>query len=336
MTRAIARVKQTAMKTLLLMTSFLFACQHGQTSSQVQGDLGFGEVAPDLASGGANDLSVVASTDGSSSDGSLAPDLAVDAPEFRIATFNLHCLFDSPDVRESGIAAEAVSRGVDALAVQEACESASGNGSDNAAAAIATNLTALTGHTWSAYWVMTHLAWSNQYREGVAVIARADWMTSDKGEIDLPYEDGLARKAAWVRLATDHGGLYLYSTHFSISSDDQDRVHESQTILADTATHLSEGLPMVVCGDFNSTPTQPAIPTMIAGPPAFVDTWASKNPGQNGYTIDATNPHARIDYVFVNGSALGTINTMEIAFDQQYMNVWMSDHFGLFVDFTAK
>jgi endonuclease/exonuclease/phosphatase family metal-dependent hydrolase len=251
----------------------------------------------------------------------------------RVGTINLHCLFDSPDVRFQGVATEAMNRGLDALAVQEACQNL--NGSGNAAAALASKLTTLTGRPWEYHWAETHLAWNNTYDEGVGIVAPTGSIT-ERGALDLPYEDGLRRRAAWGRIETDHGGFYLYSAHFSISSDDQDRVREAQTVLGLVGQHLASGRPQVVCGDFNATPNQPAVPAMLAGPPTFVDSWARMHPDQPGYTVEQPNPSKRIDYIFIDDASLGQLIQVELSFGQPFQGVMLSDHIGVTAGFVAR
>jgi endonuclease/exonuclease/phosphatase family metal-dependent hydrolase len=269
-------------------------------------------------------------------DGAATPDAPIPdaaASPLRVATINLHCLFDSPDVRFQGIATEVMSRGLDALAVQEACQNL--DGSSNAAAALTAKLTTLTGRPWEYHWVETHLAWNNTYDEGIGIVAPSGSI-AERGALDLPYADGLRRRTGWARIETDHGGFFLYSDHFSISSDDQDRVREAQAVLALVDQHVSTGLPQVVCGDFNATPTQPAIPAMLAGPPTFVDAWARMHPDQPGYTVDQPNPSHRIDYIFIDQASVGDLTRVELSFGQPYQSVLLSDHIGVSVEFIPR
>lgn len=242
---------------------------------------------------------------------------------------------DSPDTRLSGVAAEVNIRKLDAIGLGEVCQAANGDGSDNSAKTLADKLTELTGNAWEFYFLPTHLAWANQYQEGLAVVARRGSLSMTGGR-DLPYQDGLARKLAWAKVGTDRGAFLLFVTHLSISSNDQDRINEVATILDQTRQMMSLGLPMVVVGDFNSIPTTQAIHDMIAGPPAFVDSWDRKNPGQLGYTIDAANPHARIDFIFVDAASLEQIDKAHVGFTARYNGVYVSDHFGVAVEFTPS
>jgi endonuclease/exonuclease/phosphatase family metal-dependent hydrolase len=293
--------------------------------------------APDQGVPSARDLGVGGADDqGAGADLSNGADLAVSTPgPLRVAAFNLHCLMDDPTTRLKGVAAEVQARNLDAIGLEEVCETLTGGGADNSALVVAQNLTALTGQEWDHTFVKTHLAWSNMFQEGVSVVAKKGQI-SEPGEHELPYQDGLRRVLGWAKVSTDHGAFQLYVTHLSISSNNQDRVDEVNEILKTVTPFVASGLPQIVVGDFNSTPDTQAIANMIAGPPAFTDSWAKMNPGQAGYTIDSTNPHARIDYIFINNSALKALDKVEIAFNQQYMGVWMSDHFGIAAEFVAN
>jgi endonuclease/exonuclease/phosphatase family metal-dependent hydrolase len=241
---------------------------------------------------------------------------------------------DSPNLRLDGVAAEVKSRNLDAIGLEEVCQALTGDGSDNSARTLASKLTALTGQAWDFTFVKTHAAWSNAFQEGVSVVARKGQI-SDLGEHELPYMDGLRRVLGWAKITTDRGAFQLYVTHLSISSNDQDRVNEVNEILK-TVTENGVAIPQVVVGDFNSTPTAPAIAAMLAGPPLFTDSFAAKNPGVPGFTIDSNAPHARIDYIFINSASWKQLSKVEVAFNQQYQGVWMSDHFGVAAEFLAE
>jgi endonuclease/exonuclease/phosphatase family metal-dependent hydrolase len=109
-------------------------------------------------------------------------------------------------------------------------------------------------------------------------------------------------------------------------------------------------LPLVVAGDFNSSPTAPEAETpynqmRAAG---FIDLWARTGPrrgeGSSCCQIeDLTNPvsalHERIDFVFVNGADRGgprVAGTPVIrlfgddAEEKTSTGLWPSDHAGLF------
>lgn len=218
------------------------------------------------------------------------------------------------------------------VGLQEVCETI-GSPGDNFAKQLATLLTAKTGQTWTYRFAMTHVGWGI-YNEGIGFLARQSELVAD-GSQSLPQGSGpFPRKVIWARVQTSRSPLLLYSTHLTISSVWQDRQAQAAAIAALAKTHQTTypGVPQIVVGDFNDKPWTGPIQTMVAGPPAFVDTWKYKHPSDNGFTISSDNPQDRIDYVFVTQASLKAVNTMEIVFKSQFQGVWLSDHLGLFAD----
>ena len=82
----------------------------------------------------------------------------------------------------------------------------------------------------------------------------------------------------------------------------------------------SAGTPLVVGGDFNSTPDDPVMqPLQKAG---LRDSWVECGQGE-GFTYPADKPVKRIDYLFL-GSNVRCIST-------QVLDVQVSDHRPLLV-----
>ena len=267
----------------------------------------------------------------------LVPDGGPDGPAsaaFRVATFNCHCLIDSPATRAKGIAAEIDRLKLHAVGLQEVCQSLGSGGSDNFAQTLAAELQALTGQAWEQRFAKTHVSWS-AYDEGLGLLAPKGRVL-DWGEQGLPQGQGpFPRKVIWARVGTASGAFYLYSTHLTISADPLDREAQAKAILA-LASQQATSLPQLVVGDFNDWYGSAAVTAMKSGPPAFTEAWGAKYPGSASPGLTCCYPSfgSRIDYVFVKSGALTSLDQVELAFDQPYQGAPLSDHRGLFVQLT--
>lgn len=266
----------------------------------------------------------------------LVPDSGADGPPgatFRVATFNCHCLIDDPATRARGIAAEIDALKLHAVGLQEVCQSLGSGGSDNFAQTLALELQALTGQAWEQRFAKTHVSWS-AYDEGLAVLVPKGQVL-DWGEQALPQGQGpFPRKVIWARVGTAGGPFYLYSTHLTISSDPLDREAQAKAILA--LASQAGGAPRIVVGDFNDGYGSAAVSAMKGGPPAFTESWGAKHPGSTSPGLTCCYPSfgSRIDYIFVESSALTSLDQVELAFDQPYQGLPLSDHRGLWVQVT--
>ena len=256
----------------------------------------------------------------------------------RVVTLNLHCLHDQPDLRAQGIALQLVKLDPDAVALQEICETVGSGGSDNMGTKIAAALKSQSGRDWQLGFAKTHVSWQTAtfagYDEGIGVLAPKGGVLSS-GEQLLPQAKDFPRKVAWAKVGSPRGLFYLYSTHLTISSDWTERQKQVQSILTVVNTHLPDGLPQFVAGDFNDKDWSGPLTTMKAGPPAFVDAWATKNPGQPGNSIGCPSPSSRIDYIFVREGALKSLGVVaQLA--MQYQGTCLSDHVGLWAQVYPK
>lgn len=341
---------------LALALALAAACSDDGGAADQGGDLGVdgptADSGADLPGGGAEAgpdgaADMAADTGGDAGMDATSPDAAVDqsgadgqagAGPLRVATINCYCLKDSPAQRIKGIAAEIKALNPDAVGLQEVCQTISLGGSDNFAKALAAELKTLTGKDWEHRYAKTHVAWS-LYDEGVGLLAPKGSITKS-GELSLPKGGGaFPRKAAWAMVKTPRGSFYLYSTHLTISSNPADRTNQVKAILGLVNQH-SAGVaaPHVVVGDFNDWYGSGAITAMKSGPPAFTESWGTKHPGsaKPGLTCCRPSFKSRIDYVFINSAALKTLDKVELAFTAQTGGVSLSDHMGLFAEFTPK
>ena len=133
-------------------------------------------------------------------------------------------------------------------------------------------------------------------------------------EPDKPFSSGfsdgpqLPRVVAWARLTDlEHGGeLVFVTTHFDPNSPSQER---SSPLLLERLAPLGAGAPLVVTGDFNSEPDDPAYRTLVEGVGGLALTDAFDVAASVELLSESDPPPAydaagRIDYVFLGGESV--------------------------------
>ena len=263
------------------------------------------------------------------------PDLPITGTgPYRVATFNAYCLKDTPAKRAKGIAAEIKKLNIDAVGIQEMCQTANKGGADHFGKTLTAELKAATGQDWEYRWAKTHLAWST-YDEGLGVLARKGQIKA-WGEKKLYKAGGFQRKVIWAKVATSRGAFYLFSTHLGITSSG-DRGKQAADIVGLVSQQASQ-LPVVIVGDFNDFYGSAAVNNVKNGPPQFIDAWGTKHPGsaKPGLTCCWPNFKSRIDYIFHKKATLANLAKVELAFEVPHKGVPLSDHKGVFSEFYAK
>jgi endonuclease/exonuclease/phosphatase (EEP) superfamily protein YafD len=137
---------------------------------------------------------------------------------------------------------------------------------------------------------------------GIAVMAKGR-ITSD-GVVPLRVDPPQARAGGSAeprgvlvtRVITSSGAeLRVLNTHLDASRDDTYRLQEIDRLLT-AARELPRDIPMLVGGDFNSTPDSETYARMTGA--GFVDAWLACGRG-DGLTYPAAAPIKRIDYLFL-------------------------------------
>ncbi len=261
-------------------------------------------------------------------DGAVTDGVVVDAGaerRLRIATVNLRCLLDDWQVRADLLASQIAAARPHVIAVQEACRESAGR--DNLAA-LASALSS-AGADYTIVRTETHRSW-DLYQEGIALLSLHP---SELVEvIDLP--PGIfPRRAIIARLSTAVGAALIAATHLSFGDDQGEvRIAQLATIRAALDRLRASAELVAVAGDFNETPTGAGITATLAA--GYVDSWAHIHPGASGYTIPASAPTARIDYIMAAlGSSGVLVDDATIFLDQGEGEIMPSDHLGLHVDF---
>ncbi|MBN2497303.1 MAG: endonuclease/exonuclease/phosphatase family protein [Deltaproteobacteria bacterium] len=129
---------------------------------------------------------------------------------------------------------------------------------------------------------------------------------------DEPWSAGFAtggqlpRLVTWTRLLelASEREIAFITTHFDNNTPSQER---SAPLLLERTADLAD-VPIIVTGDFNSQPTDPAYSTLVQGVDglAFGNTFDMVEPFEllaNRDPAPAYEPEARIDHIFVAGPA---------------------------------
>ncbi len=224
----------------------------------------------------------------------------------------------------------------DIIGVQEVNENL--NGSDNQAKAIADSLSAYFGIPYYTYLGFTHQSWSNTFNEYVGIITKypvgqSDYLSLVKG--------AFPRKVLWNHINTPLGTVNFFNTHLDYLSTDI-RIQQIQQIIGFVAQKDSSvpAIASLLTGDFNDKPdTAPILLLTNSGTgPWFIDTYRAINPPlQQGYTIPATAPSSRIDFIFYKNTGQLTILSSKVVMDDPYTGIsYPSDHWGVMTIFTKN
>jgi len=238
--------------------------------------------------------------------------------QLAILSLNLHCLelggtsFTDHTARFAAIADLVATRGVVAIAVQEACD----NGTLNALDALEAALESATGTPWSSTWAFAHVAWegtAQEAREGVAILARGELV--NPGSLTHRAQNGLWRVMAYATVTLDSGPLHLVSVHFDHQHADA-RLAQAREAAAFPLALFAPSQSVLVAGDFNASATSPAPLAMAAM-------------GYRNLAEGAGREGTRIDHVFAHRGAPFEVVSRSLVFDGASNRV--SDHPGVLV-----
>lgn len=203
------------------------------------------------------------------------------------------------------------------------------------------------------HYVRTPERWWKGYSFGNAILSKYPIIETESTQ--LPPTDGPGtRWALSVLLNRGDSEIPVICTHLDHKFDQSKRRQEQIKAIFDliAARHAPEQHPVVLAGDFNSTPNSDEIrmitgeaPTPIQGL-AMTDAWPQCN-NSPGWTWDKTNPYLsaaawpqrRLDYVFVSWprpAPLGNISSAFLAGIEPIAGVTPSDHWAVVVDLVES
>jgi len=166
-------------------------------------------------------------------------------------------------------------------------------------------------------------------KDRLKVIESGDFWLSDTPDVagSITWGHPHPRMVTWALFEQRSDGrrFYLFNTHLPYRDEDEAaRLKGAQAIARHLAT-LPDDVPVVLTGDFNTTPDSDAH-AVLAG--TLQDAWTTA-PRVEG--IDATfhgftgTADRRIDWIFVRGARLQSITSVTTRWNNRYP----SDHFPL-------
>jgi len=164
-------------------------------------------------------------------------------------------------------------------------------------------------------------------RYGNAILTRLPVIEVARRKL-APLSD--SRTAIRVRVQTATGPVDIVGTHLAWQPE-AGAVRAEQ--LADLIAWLpTDGVPLVVMGDFNAPLDDPGLHAM--GPPRFV---SALPPGAAPTTLNPARGHAPrvIDHIFAQSSAFAVSDARVIG-DQPVGGEYPSDHFGVMARLTRR
>jgi endonuclease/exonuclease/phosphatase family metal-dependent hydrolase len=284
----------------------------------------------------------------------------------RVVQLNIGSLIETDwDSRRHEIVAWLEKLAPDVVCLQEVWES---EAQDNTAGWIADELSKSGTAEW--HWAFGGFGVSAFIPDptllfGSAVLSR--WPIEHSEAWRLPFADGAPKIVSlipWELLHVRTAGIDFFSTHMSPApTDGLHRILQVEAIddhikavRGDKDAHVfgsnRQGMPAILCGDFNAEPDSDEIRFLTSLSPLngkttfYQDAWRVAGQAGPGYTqVWRDNPTSaelnlhrkRIDYVFVGdafkreGSA-GRVLDCEIVFNTKITGVMASDHSGLCVD----
>jgi endonuclease/exonuclease/phosphatase family metal-dependent hydrolase len=154
--------------------------------------------------------------------------------------------------------------------------------------------------------------------------------------------DGLSRKGMqilWLRHA-DHGPLIMINTHLQSQYRNRYtgvRVQQLAQLTQLAEIQATDGIPLIVCGDFNTEPSESRVYRLLSSPP-WIDLTEPFRRTCGCYTSYAASdrPTEWIDYIIARGDpTLRT--TMELTLEMnRHKDDPYSDHQGLFGILTIE
>jgi endonuclease/exonuclease/phosphatase family metal-dependent hydrolase len=177
----------------------------------------------------------------------------------------------------------------------------------------------------------TRRGWAGRPEYGNAVLVREPLRADDGDRLDLDYR----RSALRVPVSLSGGRLDFVVTHLHHEVPDE-------AMRAEQARKLTEWLaditwPLVVVGDFNAEPVEPAYQVMRDA--GFTSAFAAANGAEPDVTwpsgikapgMDTDGDPGCLDYIWVRGAI--TVESCRLAFDRPAVHdrtLYPSDHVGL-------
>lgn len=203
------------------------------------------------------------------------------------------------------------------------------------------NALAATGVSYNSVYSMSNgdpIGITN-FEEGNGILSRYEILEAEKTIYQVQFWTIIreSRSALRVTLRGALGNIDVIGTHLN-GSPAADNVTELVEVIIPMRGNDN---PIIVAGDYNSSPDSEAVQNMLDG--GFIDTWDMANPGEDGFTCgreSLTDPNdmqtERIDYLFVSDEnsvvSSGPFLDEAVYIDHGPGESWLfaSDHTGIY------
>jgi endonuclease/exonuclease/phosphatase family metal-dependent hydrolase len=170
--------------------------------------------------------------------------------------------------------------------------------------------------------------------ERLRTIKRGNFWLSETPDVpgSISWNQPMPRMVTWAEFQDKASGkrFYYFNTHLPYRAKDEDLRQRDAKIILKRIAKVPESLPVIVTGDFNSTPDKPTHAIMTS---KLKDARLSA-PVKHGPTRTFHNftgkPTQRIDYIFYRGLAAKGVRTVTT----HHGKVYPSDHFPVVADFA--
>jgi endonuclease/exonuclease/phosphatase family metal-dependent hydrolase len=163
------------------------------------------------------------------------------------------------------------------------------------------------------------------------------WLSETPGEVSKGWDAAIVRVCTWGVFSDKESKkqFMVFNTHFDHMGQ-LARENSARLIVAKMKELNTKNLPVILAGDFNSTPDSKPYQVMAA---EYTDArFISEIPAYgplatfNGFRIDQ-EPTERIDYIFINGKT--RVKRYAVLTNSQGQR-YPSDHFPVFTELVIK
>lgn len=168
-------------------------------------------------------------------------------------------------------------------------------------------------------------------RDRLKLVEFGDFWLSDTPEVpgSISWGNLYPRMVTWGLFEPVGGGrrFMVFNTHFPYRAEDEAAREKAARLLADRIAAVPADLPVILTGDFNTTPDTPSH-ALLAGTLADAWTHAAERSGPEGTFHGFTGrPGDRIDWIFTRGFTVESARTV----DTHRRGHYPSDHFPVVV-----
>jgi endonuclease/exonuclease/phosphatase family metal-dependent hydrolase len=170
--------------------------------------------------------------------------------------------------------------------------------------------------------------------ERLRTIERGNFWLSETPNIpgSISWNQPMPRMVTWAEFQDKATGkrFYYFNTHLPYRTKDEDLRQRDAKIILKRIAKVPASLPVIVTGDFNSTPDKPthAIMTSVLKD-ARLSAPVKHGPARTFHDFTG-KPTQRIDYIFYRGLTARSVRTVTMHDGK----VYPSDHFPVVADFA--